>query len=56
MHLTPNGCVAIRFIMLTYWVYAPLLNLIDGLEAYPNILRLDMSSRFAGPLDVSYYF
>jgi hypothetical protein len=31
MHLTSNGCVAIRFKMLTYCVYAPLLNLIDAL-------------------------
>jgi len=29
MHLTPNGIVAIRFKMLTYFVYAPLLNQID---------------------------
>jgi hypothetical protein len=26
MHLTLNGCVAIRFNILTYCVYAPLLN------------------------------
>ena len=31
MHLTPKGCVAIRFKMHTYCVYAPLLNRIDGL-------------------------
>jgi len=31
MHLTLNGCVAIRFKMLTYFVYAPLLNRIDAL-------------------------
>jgi hypothetical protein len=31
MHLTPNGGVAIRFKMLTYCVYAPLLNRIDAL-------------------------
>jgi len=31
MHLTPNGGVAIRFKMLTYYVYAPLLNRIDAL-------------------------
>jgi hypothetical protein len=31
MHLTSNGCVAIRFKMLTYCVYAALLNLIDAL-------------------------
>ena len=31
MHLTSNGCVAIRFKMLTYYVYAPLLNRIDAL-------------------------
>jgi len=31
MHLTPNGCVAIQFKMLTYCVYAPLLNRIDAL-------------------------
>ena len=31
MHLAPNGCVAIRFKMLTYFVYAPLLNRIDAL-------------------------
>ena len=31
MHLTPNGCVAIRFKMLTYYMLAPLLNLIDAL-------------------------
>ena len=37
-------------------VYAPLLNQIGGLEAYPNPERLDMSSRFAGPLNVIYYF
>ena len=40
MHLTPNGCVAIRFKMLAYCrVYAPLLNRIDAL-----------------PLNVIYYF
>ena len=42
--------------MLTYYVYAALLNLIDDLEAYLNLLRLDMSSRFAGPLNVIYNF
>jgi len=31
MHFTSNGCVAIRFKMLTYCVYAALLNLIDAL-------------------------
>ena len=31
LHLTPNGCVAIRLIMLTYSVYAPLLIRIDAL-------------------------
>ena len=31
MHLTPKGCVAIRFKMLAYSVYAPLLNRIDAL-------------------------
>ncbi len=31
MHLAFNGCVAIRFKMLTYFVYAPLLNRIDAL-------------------------
>jgi len=31
MHLTLNGCVAIRFKMLTYSVYAPLLSRIDAL-------------------------
>ena len=31
MHLTSNGCVAIWFKMLTYYVYAPLLNQIDAL-------------------------
>jgi len=56
MHLTSNGCVAIRFKVLTYCVYAALLNLIDALEAYLNLLRLDMSSRFAGPLNVTYNF
>jgi hypothetical protein len=30
MHLTPKGFVAIRFKMLTYYVYAPLLNRIDA--------------------------
>jgi hypothetical protein len=30
MHLTPNGFVAIRSNMLTYFVYAPLSNQIDG--------------------------
>ena len=30
MHLTPKGCVAIRFKMLTYFVYAPLLNRIGA--------------------------
>jgi hypothetical protein len=42
--------------MLTYCVYAPLLNLIDGLKAYLNLSRLDMSSRFAGPLNAIYNF
>jgi hypothetical protein len=31
MHLTLNGLVAIRFKILTYSVYAPLLNRIDAL-------------------------
>jgi hypothetical protein len=31
LHLASNGCVAIRFKMLTYYVYAPLLNRIDAL-------------------------
>ena len=31
MHIMPIGCVAIRFKMLTYFVYAPLLNRIDAL-------------------------
>ena len=31
MHLTLNGCVAIRFKMLTYYGYAPLINRIDAL-------------------------
>jgi hypothetical protein len=31
MHLTLNGYVAIQFKMLTYSVYAPLLNRIDAL-------------------------
>jgi len=31
MHLTSNGCVAIQFKLLTYCVYAALLNLIDAL-------------------------
>jgi hypothetical protein len=31
MHLTPNVRVAIRFKMLTYFVYAPLLNRIGAL-------------------------
>ena len=31
LHLALNGCVAIRFKMLTYSVYAPLLNRIDAL-------------------------
>ena len=31
MHITINGCVAIQFKMLTYYVYAPLLNRIDAL-------------------------
>jgi hypothetical protein len=56
MHLTSNGCVAIRFKMLTYYVYAPLLNRIDGLEAYLILLRIDMSSRVAGPLNAIYNF
>ena len=30
MHLTPNGFVAIRFKMFTYFVYAPLSNQIDA--------------------------
>jgi len=32
-------------------VYAPLLNRIDGLEAYINLLRLGMSSRGSGELE-----
>jgi len=68
LHLRPNGRVAqhswithrflflevcpIRFKLLTYYVYAPLLNQIGALEAYPNLLRLDMSSRVAGPLNL----
>ena len=31
MHLTPNGCSAIRFKIFTCSVYAPLLNRIDAL-------------------------
>jgi hypothetical protein len=31
MHLSLNGCVAIRFKMLTYCVYALRLNRIDAL-------------------------
>jgi hypothetical protein len=31
LHLTSKGCVAIRFRMLTYYIYAPLLNRIDAL-------------------------
>jgi len=31
MHLTLNGCVASRFKMLTYYVYAPLLKRIGAL-------------------------
>jgi hypothetical protein len=31
LHLTSNGRVAIRFKVLTYYVYAPLLNLIGAL-------------------------
>jgi hypothetical protein len=31
MHLTLNGCVAIRFKMLMYCVHAPSLNRIDAL-------------------------
>ena len=31
LHLASNGRVAIRFKMLTYYVYAPLLNRIDAL-------------------------
>jgi hypothetical protein len=30
LHLALNGCVAIRLEMLTYYVYAPLLNRIDA--------------------------
>ena len=30
-YLMSDGCVAIRFKMLTYFVYAPLLNRIDAL-------------------------
>jgi len=33
-------------------VYAPLFRRIDGLEAYINLLRLDMSSRVAGPSNI----
>ena len=32
MHLTLSGCVAIRFKMLAYCVYAPRLNRIDALS------------------------
>jgi hypothetical protein len=31
LYLAPNGSVPIRFKMLTYFVYAPLLNRIDAL-------------------------
>ena len=34
----------------------PLLNRIDGLEAYPNIIRLDMSSRDSGALERNLLF
>jgi hypothetical protein len=34
----------------------PLLNLINALEAYLNLFKLDMSSRYAGPLNVIYNF
>jgi hypothetical protein len=36
MHFTANGCVAIQFKMLTYCVYAPLLNRIDALPLAVN--------------------
>ena len=42
--------------MLTYFVYAPLFLQLDGLEAYLNLLRLDMSSRYAGLSDKTYRF
>ena len=29
----PEGCGSVRFIMLTYFVYAPLLNRIDALPS-----------------------
>jgi hypothetical protein len=32
-HLVSDGCVAIRLKMLTYSVYAPLLNRIDALPS-----------------------
>jgi hypothetical protein len=50
-HLRPNDRVVHRIEMLTYCVYAPLLNRIDDLEAYLNLIRLDMSSRDSGVLE-----
>ena len=36
MHFPSNDCVAIQFKMLTYYVYAPLLNCIDALPLNGN--------------------
>jgi hypothetical protein len=45
------GLDSVENVLLIRLRRTPLLNRIDGLEAYLNQLRLGMSSRFAGPLN-----
>ena len=44
-HLVSDGCVPIRFKMLTYFVYAPLFNRIDTLPS-KTIWDFDIISSF----------
>ena len=45
LHLVSNGSVAIRFKMLTYYVYAPLFNRIDALTLN-TIYNFETSSNY----------
>ena len=49
-HILPDSCVGIRFKMLTYFVYAPLLKRIAPFELL-NLLDQEVKSRVAGVLE-----
>ena len=51
-----SACIPLLLKRGSHDPYAPLLNQIGSLEAYLNLLKLDMSSRAAGPLNVIYNF